>query len=761
MITEIKLKGITSYKNEVIIPELKKLNFFFGSNGSGKSTIAKYLYNLSLNEDNRLLNISNCNQNGYNPIENEILVYDENFIKRNFIDKDSLNGIFSLNEKNAIIDDIIEKEKDKIKNWKICISKLEIEENNNNEKSTELYEGKNGILQKCWNLRNNFNDNFKKMPVLEHSKSKENNFKKIISILKKNEEKEIDYEVLKNDYQKLFEKEISKIEKSFNIELYRKIRRLEVKINEKLRTPFTGNKDVDIANMIEFLGIQNWVEERWNNLDKSISIQKCPFCQVETINQDLIEQFEKYFDRTYQEKKDAIQLLKKQYNDFVNQFIDNLNSLKTNFPKKSELNLLSNTLERFFEKQDKIIQNKLDNTNEILMISNINIYIEDFKKVINLIFDNNEDFEKLDEKRQELITKIWNYLAYHSKEFVDDYNVEKIKIVKRLRQIKEIIFYIKNEKILKSQSLIDKKRKETANTDTALKEINEILKNIGFVGFTIEKEDETENNISRYYLKRPNENVNNVFNTLSEGEKNLIAFLYFYWLCKGTDDQEKKGDKKKIIIIDDPVSSLDSQVLFLVTTLIRELAKKKGKSPNHLEFALPNIEQIYILSHNIYFFKEASLEFGSKLCQNVNYFQINKINEVSTISKLKENNINSDYNLLWRGLYNLKNSNDASMNIVISNLMRRILQSYIHFTKVEKSEWTVLNNLPPEEPKRIIFSALISQINDDSHHSSPFEEMHYQKISNTTPELLFEVFEMIFDEIGKEHKEAIIKHVTT
>lgn len=128
MITEIKLKGITSYKNEVIIPELKKLNFFFGSNGSGKSTIAKYLYNLSLNEDNRLLNISNCNQNGYNPIENEILVYDENFIKRNFIDKDSLNGIFSLNEKNAIIDDIIEKEQDLIDKYKLYLKdKLTIE----------------------------------------------------------------------------------------------------------------------------------------------------------------------------------------------------------------------------------------------------------------------------------------------------------------------------------------------------------------------------------------------------------------------------------------------------------------------------------------------------------------------------------------------------------------------------------------------------------------------------------------------------------
>ncbi|MFP3581666.1 hypothetical protein SB659_19080, partial [Arthrobacter sp. SIMBA_036] len=50
MITEIKLNNVATYKKQTIIPDLNKVNFFFGNNGTGKSSIGKYLYELSLNE---------------------------------------------------------------------------------------------------------------------------------------------------------------------------------------------------------------------------------------------------------------------------------------------------------------------------------------------------------------------------------------------------------------------------------------------------------------------------------------------------------------------------------------------------------------------------------------------------------------------------------------------------------------------------------------------------------------------------------------
>lgn len=44
MITKIKLNQVATYKNPVEINDLKKVNFFFGNNGSGKSTIARLFY---------------------------------------------------------------------------------------------------------------------------------------------------------------------------------------------------------------------------------------------------------------------------------------------------------------------------------------------------------------------------------------------------------------------------------------------------------------------------------------------------------------------------------------------------------------------------------------------------------------------------------------------------------------------------------------------------------------------------------------------
>ena len=750
IIQNIKLNNVASYKESTEIKGLKKLNFFFGSNGAGKSTIGKYLQTLSKAKNKEEVEgFELCSIDGYNPEQHEILVFNQKFINDNFINRNDIPGIFTLDERNKEAEEEIEKEQIRINKWNECVAKLKEENTSINTRKTLIYSGVNGVVEKCWGLRNDFNKNFIKMPTLEHPKRKENHYNKIISILQKKDEQEIDYEELKSDYEKLYEEEIVKIEQSLKIATYKKIRRLESEINDKLNIPFTGNKDVDIANMIETLGIQKWVEERYNQLNKSKILQKCPFCQEETINQNLVQQFQDYFDRTYTEKKEALQNLKTQYNNLTKDFILNLKSITPNYPLKSEFNQLINKLERFFEKQEKVIQNKIDNTNEELSITSLNSHIQELKIVVNTITANNENVEKLDEKQQNLIKNIWEYMAFHAKEFVNEYEKEEERLNKRLEKVKAIKAYREN-KIRESELKIEEKREETANTETARKEINDILKNTGFNGFEIEKRETTENNISRYYLKRPDENKEDVFSSLSEGEKNFIAFLYFYWLCKGTDDQENKKGNKKIIVIDDPVSSLDSQALFVVITIIRGLAHKKGKRENNKFFSNENIAQLLILTHNLFFQKEVCFNYKEFLCNDLHYYLVSKHSGQSTVSEpsVKEL-IKNDYELLWKSLAQVKD--DENLIVVIGNIMRRILQTYLQFTKKEPREAKILEGFSKHSNRYIIYRAFMSQNNEQSHEIQIMNEFFYQSLNDTKAEDLLMVFKNIFNDIGSEH----------
>lgn len=101
-------------------------------------------------------------------------------------------------------------------------------------------------------------------------------------------------------------------------------------------------------------------------------------------------------------------------------------------------------------------------------------------------------------------------------------------------------------------------------------EINALLKGYGFTNFSLAcTEDEKSYRIQR-------EDGQLVGETLSEGEVTFITFLYYYHLTKGSL-KENDVSKNKVLVIDDPISSLDSNILFIVSVLVKELMKETMK----------------------------------------------------------------------------------------------------------------------------------------------------------------------------------------
>ena len=90
MIKQIDIKNVATYDNQgVQINNLKKVNFIFGANGCGKTTISIFVH------DNSDPKFNNCSLTWQNSLPLRVLVYNKEFRERIF-GKGKLSGVFTL-----------------------------------------------------------------------------------------------------------------------------------------------------------------------------------------------------------------------------------------------------------------------------------------------------------------------------------------------------------------------------------------------------------------------------------------------------------------------------------------------------------------------------------------------------------------------------------------------------------------------------------------------------------------------------------------
>jgi ABC-type molybdenum transport system ATPase subunit/photorepair protein PhrA len=92
MLTKIVINGSATFKSQTTLETDKKINLIYGLNGSGKSTICRFLRN----PDNA--EYAQCQAIGREG--NKIYVFNEDFIRENFYESSLIKGIFSLSKQN-------------------------------------------------------------------------------------------------------------------------------------------------------------------------------------------------------------------------------------------------------------------------------------------------------------------------------------------------------------------------------------------------------------------------------------------------------------------------------------------------------------------------------------------------------------------------------------------------------------------------------------------------------------------------------------
>ena len=750
------MKNVASYDaTGVVIDTSRKINFFFGYNGSGKSTIARYLHDITLPTTEKSADFADCSLTGYNAAIESILVYNEEFRRDNFITKDEQRGIFSLNKTNAVIDGLIVEANNKVADLQRCLAgskareaSLALKQERKLKELEEYVFSKRTQFSACRNAS---------IPYGGSKKAFQTQIRNFLS----HTEPVKQLPDLLQEYNRVYANGLKNIPYSIDTDAFNALIEQETAISALLGEVIVGNKDVDIAALIDSLQMSSWVEQGLPYMEQSGDF--CPFCQRPFDNKDALKRkFEQFFDTTYKAKIDDLRSKASTYYTGLENQINVLSEVVKLFNPQNKVSSLISELRSLKDAFVQAINDKKSKPNEKKSIASLSTVQDRVNEVRELISANNTDFANLTNLQTQWLRDVQIFIAEDSRMAIEKYDRWKAKSDEVL-SMNAFAQTTLQEHITYQLGLIDEYRKQTVNTTDAVNNIKKILKNVGFDGFEIQEKKIPGSTTPTYCLKRNGSTATNVYKSLSEGEKTFISFLYFYQLCLGTDDLSHSS-KKKIIVIDDPVSSLDSKVMFVITALIHQLALYKGNA-NKIDkqtFANSNIEQIFILTHNFYFYKEVSFD-SRPINKNIYHHIIEKTDSVSKITYSGNNSrIKNDYSMMWENLKSLKASigTDKSQNVMLANTMRRVIDTYIDFVGMKRSgssiTWSAISAFTEGSPEYIVESAFISFINDESHGVAALDDMYYDSIVKQEPAVIFTAFKALFKEIGASHYEYMM-----
>lgn len=680
MISKLTLSNIATFTQAVEIKPTA-INYFYGSNGSGKTTVSKVIADESA--------FSDCALTWQNqPIET--LVYNRNFVKNHFSQSSTIKGIFTLGKDATEAKDFIEITKGEIEKHTTALTGLNT---SLKTKDDEIKVLDTEIIRKCWAVKGKYEKIFReaytgfigsKPAFFNNCKQEQSNTSTLLG-----------FDDIKEKCQRVFSETLQ----SYDPIQAPQLPDFEVLENHPiLTTKIVGKEDLPIAALITKLGNSDWIKQGLGFLEQTEN--QCPFCQ-QSVSATLKDEIESVFDESYQQKITELNTFKTDYIQTVSSIIDNLKKitqLEIPILDFTELKSHIRLLEEAYKNNLAIIDKKVKSPSSAVELSSLS---NDFKKAQSIIKsyqtvieNNNLTAKNIKTEKITLKSEIWRFIVDELSAELNTYKTKLVGLQKGKKGIEDQIAQRTTEK-QKLEGQIKAKEADITSVIHTKNEINKILKSFGFTNFSI---SEAENG----YYKIIRQNGVDAKETLSEGEYTFITFLYFYQLLKGSIN-ETGLTTDKVIVIDDPISSLDSNVLFIVSNLIKEVITDCHKQKNA-------IKQIFILTHNIYFHKEVTFK-GNRQGQwkEESFWIVRSLNNQSNIIKHDENPIQTTYELLWR---EIKVPVEQINKATVFNTMRRILEYYFNIIgglDYEKS----ISEFDGEE--KIIFKSLFSWINDGSH----------------------------------------------
>ena len=681
-------------KNEII----QKLNIIYGRNYSGKTTLARIFkciedccihsdysdgnFSITLN-DGKIITQNNLGDFGN---EKKMRVYNTDFINENLSWLHNNDGTIKpftvLGAKNVELDKKIKEIEDKLgkEDDKKNLLFVLLEKNNAFLKAQKDFETLTGDLngkltQKAKSIKTNtatFNS-----PVYT--------FTHISADIPKATDKAI-----LSDDQIEEKKKLLKEESKSNIprlpETKPKFSVYYSQVDELLKRQIKPSQP--IADLIHDSLLQEWVRQ---GIDKHKGKREtCGFCG-NTLPADLWGKLDAHFSKESEELRKELKALIEILETAKNGLDNFLTIEKDSFYKtiNSKYDIIAKkwaeSSKEYSKNIDKLIAQLKQREKDIFKERKLGYITDESENIVNilkefnlLIDENNLKTQTLSADQQKArtdlklseIAKFLKDIDY--KKFIGD--IEKLRLIsvgaendRKNKQI-EIDALLEEKRTLEAQAKDESKGAELVNQHL----------NHFFGNSELKLVAETNAGIMRFKISRDGSDAKN----LSEGECSLISFCYF--IAKMEDEMKEAANSDNLVIyIDDPISSLDSNHIFFMFSLIESIIAKPKK-----------YGQLFISTHNLDFLKylkkltvpKYKPEPNSKGKPSINHFMIerknkNKAQIVLSPDYLK--NYITEFNYLFNEIYLCSTADDVtighSYQYNFGNNMRKFLEAYLFY----------------------------------------------------------------------------------
>ncbi|MDO6674003.1 AAA family ATPase [Tenacibaculum sp. 1_MG-2023] len=691
-IKEIENFGIfESISNQSNYLEFNRFNLFYGHNGSGKSTLS-HLFSLLESKDIQTrfpdskwgFHIDDTTiLSNLNDIDNElnIKVFDKGFMERNINWNKVIKGILVVSEDKKIE---IQQRDNKIKEEKGIKSSIEkltlVLEGDGKSKgekglvkdnSSFLSEAARNIKQKFQLIEvdDTYLSNYNKTKLENRLKEKQLDIQK--PQMNVSEIEKLAQTIKPQDKDIINKPDLSKLEQ---------VDKAYDRINLILEST-VASKVIDILK--DSPEKSEWVKK---GLDIHKENEECSFCGNQ-ITDKRIEELNSYFSDSYRNIIEQIDSVIKWIEDFEYPYIPSQNSFYKEYQKDykkffdfihdelKKLELVKSDWKQLLETKRKdpfkIIEGKL-------LVFDSTLILKYFGEIDSLISYHNDKFKNADSIIKK--TKINLELEYIK---------EELKRYDYYKKSKEEINKLNEQEILKEKNKEIEVEIKQLNKKISTEALGAEKFNTDLWKFLGRKDISLVPQTKGGYVIERNNDPNTKGQFLSEGEKTAIAFVYFINKLKEQDNRINNS----IIVVDDPISSFDSNNLF--------------SSYSYLKLNCNEAKQLFVLTHNFNYFrlvrdwfnaknkkqKEKNIKDSSKPKSICNFYtlevQLNKKNiRYSEIRNADETLLkySSEYHYQFKKLidYSSEVKVDLDKAYLTANAARKTLETFLKFKYPKK-----------------------------------------------------------------------------